>query len=127
MRRLLPRFAILLIVAGGHAACRREPAQPDLQPDRDVVSGPRRLEWDQPALAGTDVASYRFVIHVDGLEKELADATCGELLQSGSHLCTAELPALSAGRHVIALAAVYEKAGRRFESRRSVSLEIETR
>jgi hypothetical protein len=108
------------------AACRNEPAHHVVPVEDEVPSGPQRIEWDQPALAGTDVASYRFVLHVDGVAKELT-ATCGELLQSGSHLCSAELPELAAGRHVLALAAIHEKGGKRFESRRSLSLELETR
>ena len=127
MPRLVHRSIVLLLAAFADGAC-RAPSEPvaEVQPDSEVISGPQRIEWDQPALAGTDVASYRFVLHVDGVEKELA-ATCGELRQSGSHLCSAELPELSAGRHVLALAAIHEKGGKRFESRRSLSLELETR
>lgn len=120
------RSLYLLSSIEKQTACRSEPAQHEVQSDGEIVTGPQRIEWDQPAQ-GTDVASYRFVLHLDGVEKELADATCGELLPSGSHLCSAELPTMSAGRHVLTLAAVHEKAGKRFESRRSVSFAIETR
>jgi hypothetical protein len=125
MRTLRHQGVILLMALFAAAACRNEPAH-HVVPVDEVPSGPQRIEWDQPALAGTDVASYRFVLHVDGVAKELT-ATCGELLQSGSHLCSAELPELAAGRHVLALAAIHEKGGKRFESRRSLSLELETR
>lgn len=128
MPRPVRRAVLLLLVAFACSGCRSrsEPAPSAAQPDNEIESGPQRIEWDQPAVEGTDVASYRFVLHVDGVAKELA-ATCGERLQSGSHLCSAELPELPAGRHVLALAAIHEKAGKRFESRRSLSLEIETR
>jgi len=126
MRTLRHQGVILLAAFCAGAACRNAPAQPVVPAEEEVISGPQRIEWDQPALAGTDVASYRFVLHVDGVEKELI-ATCGELLQSGSHLCSAELPELAAGRHVLALAAIHEKSGKRYESRRSLSLELETR
>lgn len=127
MSRLIRRTAILWLVALMGSACGSEPAATEVQPVNEVESGPQRIEWDQPALEGTDVASYRFVLDVDGVENELPDATCGELLPSGSHLCDAVLPTMSAGRHVATLVAFYEKAGKRFESRRSVSLEFETR
>ena len=113
-------------MASGGCGRRNETAAAEVQPDNEVLTGPQRIEWDQPALAGTNVATYRFVLHVDGVEKELT-ATCGELLPSGSHLCSAELPELAAGRHVMSLAAIHEKGGKRFESRRSLSLELETR
>lgn len=128
MPRQTRKGAILLLAAFTCGAClsRSEPAVQEVQPDDEILSGPQRIEWDQPALEGTNVTSYRFVLQVDGVERELA-ATCGELLQSGSHLCSAELPELSAGRHVLTLAAIHEQGGKRFESRRSVSLAIETR
>jgi hypothetical protein len=128
MSRLACRAAVVLLTLTACGGCGgwNKPAAPEVQPDVEVLSGPQRIEWDQPALSGTDVASYRFVLHVDGVEKELA-ATCGELLQSGSHLCSADLPELAPGRHVLALAAMHEKDGKRFESRRSLSLELETR
>lgn len=128
MPRPISGSAVLLLAALTCGACRGpvEPTASDLQPGHDLASGPQRIEWDQPALEGTDVASYQFVLQVDGVETELA-AACGELTPSGTHLCSAELPDLSAGRHVLTLAAVHEKDGKRFASRRSVSLAIDTR
>lgn len=129
MVRLIRQTAILLVVTGSYTACgspRDQPAPAPQSESTEVASGPQRIEWDQSALDGTDVASYRFILHIDGTEKELT-AKCGELLQSGNHLCSAELPALSAGRHVIAVAAFHEKDGKRFESRPSVSLTLDAR
>jgi hypothetical protein len=127
MNPLFHRSAILLIAASAPAACVSEPRPPETPPVAEIASGPERIEWDQPAVAGTDVAAYRFVLYLDGVGKDLTEVSCGELLQSGSHLCTAELPPVAPGRHVVTLAAIVEKDGQRFESRQSVSLAIEKR
>jgi hypothetical protein len=123
-----PEIAAVLWLICLLGACGRPPEQraTALQSDQDIASGPQRLEWDQPALEGTDIASYRFLLRMDGVETELTP-TCGELLQSGVHLCSADLPALSSGRHVLTVVAIHERDGKRFESRPSVSLTIDAR
>lgn len=129
MSRLIARTAIVMLLTCSCTACgsrRDQPAPVPQTESTDVPSGPQRIEWDQPALEGTDVASYRFILHMDGADTELT-ATCGALLPSGNHLCSAALPALSAGRHVLTVAAFHETDGKRFESRPSVSLTLDAR
>src|SRR5688572_12478623 len=113
MEQRLPTMAIVLLLACSFACRPSDQPASMVESDSELASGPQRLEWDQPALEGTNVASYRFILRMDGVEKELS-ATCGELLQSGSHLCSADLPALRSGRHVLTLTAIQEKDGKRF-------------
>ena len=122
----ISRIAIVVLQASSFGACVRPGDEPVTvaKTESELPTGPERIEWDQAALEGTDVASYRFVLRMDGVETELT-ATCGELLQSGNHLCSADLPPLTSGRHVLTVAAIREKDGKRFESRPSLSLTID--
>jgi hypothetical protein len=111
------------------ASCRSDPGPPPpVGPPTASVSGVQRterIEWDQPPLQGTDPLSYRFVAYIDDVRTELRDAACRARVRPAIYRCTATLPALSAGRHKIKLAAVPTATGTPLESPRSTVLVVE--
>jgi hypothetical protein len=111
------------------ASCRRDPGPPPpVGPPTASVSGAERIErieWDQPPLQGTDPMSYRFVAYIDEVKTELRDAACRARVRPAIYRCTATLPRLSAGRHMIRLSAISTSTGKPLESPRSTVLVVE--
>lgn len=73
-----------------------------------TVNGTEHLGWLQLVPTGVDPVSYQFVSYVDGVAHSLSDATCpggAGLLQVN---CSASLPPMSAGAHVLTLTTVLE-------------------
>src|SRR5580704_12454274 len=69
----------------------------------------RALRWDQVVSNGVDLASYQFVSYVDGAAHALSDAACqGNTPQVA---CSASLPPMSAGAHVLTLTTVLQSNG----------------
>ncbi len=112
-------------------SCRRDPGPPPPigPPTASVGAAERieRIEWDQPPLQGTDPMSYRFVAYIDDVKTELRDAACRARVRPVIYRCTATLPTLAAGRHMIRLAAVSTATGTPLESPRSTVLVVEKR
>jgi hypothetical protein len=110
-------------------SCRRDPGPPPPvgPPTASVAAAARveRIEWDQPPLQGTDPMTYRFVAYIDDVKTELRDAACRARVRPAVYRCTATLPTLSTGRHMIRLAAVSTATGKPLESPRSTVLVVE--
>jgi glucose/arabinose dehydrogenase len=74
-------------------------------PSMALVNGDERIAWDQPTAARSSRA-LTFAAYVDGIRVPLIDAVCQPVLTSNGSPCSAPLPPLSAGRHLLEIVAV---------------------
>jgi hypothetical protein len=99
-----------MFVISSLASCRAPaPAAPP-HPERapvPVVAGPgSHIAWDQPVLDGTTVDRYRFELLVDRVRIALDSVRCEERPGASAASCTAPLPTLDPGPHMIAVVAL---------------------
>ena len=87
------------------------------------ITGNERLGWDQTASTTDELARLRYVIYVDGVRSELADATCGSTAGAAGYACSARLPAMTAGTHTLEVAS-YVDSGTIIESPKSSPLRV---
>jgi hypothetical protein len=123
MRRLVTATLIALaaVSCGGKSNPSPSPTpSPSGSDDAVPVSPGQRLGWAQSAPNQQAIRDYRFVLFVDDMPAPLADASCAAA--SGDFDCTAALPAMPAGRHVLQLLTTDSTTGR--ESPRSAQLVI---
>ena len=116
IRRPLVVLACCLVIA----ACSKKPSP--AAPPGDSITGRERIGWDQAAADGTEVASLRYAVYVDGVRSELTGASCTAAAQAGFS-CSAPLPALSAGSHTLELAS-FVADGLVVESAKSAPLRV---
>jgi glucose/arabinose dehydrogenase len=89
------------------------------------VTGAERISWDQQAGTADELATFLYLIYVDGEGTEAQGVSCAP--QAGSALfgCSGQLPPMSAGRHALALSSYIDIDGTRIESQRSATLNVE--
>jgi glucose/arabinose dehydrogenase len=119
------RTALALLCGTILTACDREPPAPPSVPGPDErVTGDERLGWEQPALDAGDLETYRYAVYVNGARVELSDAACDAGAGPTGFACTARLPPLTAGTHVLELASFIVDEGIVLESVRSTPLRL---
>ena len=96
----------------------KTPTSADPTPS-STLTGSERLAWSQPAVPA-QASSYTYRLYVDGVPVPLEGAAC-TVSSPGLYDCTAPLPRLSSGRHVLEVAAV---SGEGVESPRSPSITV---
>jgi glucose/arabinose dehydrogenase len=107
------------------AACDREPPMPPSVPASDErVTGGERVGWDQRAADATGISTYRYAVYVDGARVELSDVVCAEAAGTAGFACSARLPPLTAGTHVLELASFVIDQDIVLESPRSAPLRV---
>jgi hypothetical protein len=110
------------------SSCRPDPGPPPPAPPvEEALNGGERLAWHQEVLPGTDLPTYEFALYVDGVRRYLAGATCDLTPAAAGHACSAPLPQLGRGRHLVVIAATCEFGGRRREGPPSVPLMLTIR
>lgn len=102
---------LVTIVAAGVAAAQDQTST--------RVSGGERVEWQQYAASDDDFGALAFLIYVDGIPSPALDVHCRPRLTV--FVCTAPVPQLARGEHVIEMTARYSN-GR--ESDRSSPLRV---
>src|SRR5215204_800907 len=113
-------FLVFLTVACGK---NNPPApSPGTSPGESVTGG-ERLGWDQAASTAAELATFRYVIYVDGVRSELTGVTCGTTAGAAGYQCSGRLPAMTAGSHTLELA-TYTDAGSVIESAKSSPLRV---
>lgn len=119
---------MLLLLLAGCGPDRREPSNRvpggSVDPDGQVVSGSGRLAWDQLAPDAVAIGQYSYAAYVDEVRIELNDATCSSEGSPRSYSCSARLPPLSPGRHVIELVTIHTFNGMTTESERSAPIVV---
>ena len=102
------RFLCVLACCAAVAAC-QDPAPPAPSPGGgstgETITGRERLGWDQQAASAAELASYRFIIYVDGARTEVADASCASTGGTAGFACSGRFPSMSPGAHTLELAA----------------------
>lgn len=89
----------------------------------ESITGRERIGWDQQAGDVNELATFRYVIYVDGVRSAIPDASCGASTGSSGFPCSGRLPAMSNGAHTLELAAVRAQDPDA-ESPRSTSLRV---
>lgn len=119
--------AICLLVAALTLACGgdRPPSTPSPPGTGtgETITGRERIGWDQPAATPSELATFRYVVYVDGSRTELTDVTCAQSATASGFACSARLPAMSNGAHTLEIAAYYDSSGV-VESAKSAALRV---
>ena len=119
-----PLLLLVVLACCGGADPRKDP-QP-ASPDEYVVQGWERLAWNQSAPSASDVARYDYAVYVDGQRRTLERVVCTPDRPSGGSVCTAPLPVLLPGRHLVEVVAVANVGGQLLESARSAPIVVTT-
>jgi glucose/arabinose dehydrogenase len=90
------------------------------------VSGGERLGWSQQAANASELSTFQYAIYIDGNRSVLSGASCGTIAASAGFDCSAPLPILTAGSHIIELAA-FAVDGGVLESAKSSPLRVTLR
>ena len=106
-------------------ACKKAPAPPamDAPGATETINGTERLGWDQPAADAVELAAIQYALYVDGSRTELAGASCATVSSAAGFSCSAQLPSLSPGAHILQLSSFIDDGGV-FESARSDALRV---
>lgn len=121
------RHAAAVLLLGALAACGDPPPpspNPSPSPGSETITGRERIGWTQGAADAIDLGAIRYAIYVDGARRVLDAATCGPTAGATGFECSAPLPALTAGAHVLELASFFTSGGNVLESARSSPLRV---
>lgn len=102
-------LVLLVAMAAVPSACgsAKSPTRPGIEADATIpITGSERLGWSQPGGSLDEVSALRFRLSIDGTPVELTGVSCAPAAAAGRYDCSAPLPRLSAGRHVLSLSAV---------------------
>jgi glucose/arabinose dehydrogenase len=115
--------ALLLVCL---SACGGQPPQPPSSANgsergEQRVTGTERLGWAQAAPSLQELIAYRYWVYVDGARAPL-HARCIYGLSVRTRTCSAPLPPLSPGRHVLELTTTVTRDSQTVESARSQPL-----
>jgi len=100
------------------------PSQPSPSPGPGVpISGSERIGWDQSAGDPAGPPGYTYWIYVDGTRSRLGLVDCSSSAGTAGYPCSAPLPPLSPGPHVLELSASIGSDGR-LEGPRSLPFSV---
>src|SRR5437588_2301403 len=108
------------------AACSgKTPAPPGITPlpTGETITGAERIGWTQRASDAVDLMLIKYALYVDGTRSELAASCEDSALSADGFACSAKLPALTAGAHVLELVSFLVDGGV-LESPRSAALRV---
>jgi glucose/arabinose dehydrogenase len=109
---------MLAAMAGASCAGSNPPSPSASGQNPPVASG--RIAWSQSAPAAAALQNYDFVLFIDGARTSLSGSTC--TAAERDYECSAPLPQLTSGRHVVELSTVDRVT--RLESPRSEPLAV---
>ena len=124
LSRLLTAFIVLMPLAG--CDNQEPPAPPEAgPPSGDVAAAPGdRLGWTQRAGDAIELAAFQYALYVDGNRVTLAGASCAPSAAEGFFDCSAALPSMTPGVHMLELAAFVFDGSTTVESPRSGVLRV---
>jgi hypothetical protein len=90
------------------------------------VAGTERLAWTQTAADNRESSTFRYAAYVDGIRVELMDVSCNPASSptSTAFECSAPLPAMSTGTHVLEVAMFIVEGSAVRESPRSAPMKV---
>jgi glucose/arabinose dehydrogenase len=89
-----------------------------------TITGTEHLAWDQPAGSAAELATFSYLVYVDGVATEAQGVSCATVTESTGFACGGPLPSMSAGPHALALSAYIVSNGVRLESALSAALNV---
>lgn len=101
--------AALVVTACGGSTTPPSPSPPG--PGGESITGRERLGWDQRAGSTSELQTFRYAIYVDNVRSELGGVACAATSGEAGFPCSAPLPAMSNGTHVLELAAFIDRDG----------------
>jgi len=124
----VPRLWILAGIAALALACggKSQPAPPATSPaPGQTVTANNRLGWDQAAADAVELAAIRYAVYVDGVRSELTDVSCATTTATnGKYECSARLPSMMPGPHLLELTAFVVVDGNVMESPKSSGIQV---
>lgn len=127
MRKMAGRLLVVLLAWVLLAGCdKKEPPSPDPEnPSTDVqVSGSERIGWSQQASDAIQLGLFQYVVYVDGARRMLTGVNCSSVATAAGFECSAPLPPLTPGLHVLEVASVVLDPSGALESTRSSPLRV---
>jgi hypothetical protein len=124
---LISRIACTLLAAATIACGKTAEAPPSVTAEpTEHVAGTERFAWTQTAADSREVKTFRYAAYVDGIRVELMDVSCEPPASptSTTFECSAPLPALSAGTHVLEVAMFIVEGSAVRESPRSAPMKV---
>ena len=108
------------------AACdKKSPDAPDTGGSGGVeqITGNERIGWQQAASTPAELSTFRYNIYVDNVRTEMQNVACGSDATSTGFSCSARLPSMTPGRHVLEITTFVDGSPEN-ESARSVALTV---
>jgi hypothetical protein len=90
------------------------------------VTGTERFGWTQTAADNRDASTFQYAAYVDGIRVELMDVSCKPPASptSTDFECSAPLPAMSSGAHMLELVTFTVEGSAVRESPRSAPMKV---
>ena len=95
---------------------------PGSSPPR-TITGTERIGWDQQAGSADELATFHYLIYLDGVGTDAQNVSCDTQASAGFG-CSGQLPSMSAGPHLLAVSAYIDSGGMRLESPRSETITV---
>jgi len=89
-----------------------------------TVTANSRLAWDQAAADAVELATFRYAIYVDGARSEISDVSCATSATDGKYVCTARVPSMSPGPHLLEVSTFLVVDGNVLESAKSAGIQV---
>ena len=108
------------------AGCGSPPPDPGatVPAGTERITGSERLGWSQEAGSVEELATFHYLIYVEDAANEAQGVTCTTDAGPAGFSCTAGLPSMTAGQHVLMLSTYIEVGGTRLESPRSTPINV---
>ena len=129
MRSRLVIAAFAIVIAGCDSPQPAPPPTPDPgpggpPPGGERITGSERIGWSQQAANGEELSTFRYLIYVDSAAADAQDARCSSTAGPAGFACTARMPSMSAGPHVLSMSSYIDSGGSRLESPRSAAVNV---
>jgi hypothetical protein len=120
MTRAVPPLLALAILASFNCGGSNGPADGGQEPP-PPSSNSERLAWDQRLASGENSSDYGYAVYIDSRRSDLSSTSCGAP-NSGVVSCTAPLPVMTPGTHVLELVSFRRADG--IESERAAPVTV---
>lgn len=90
----------------------------------ESITGRERIGWNQPAENPAQLATFHYVIYIDGARSELHGVACPPAAEAAGFSCSAPLPPMTNGVHTLELATFVQNGESVIESPRSPGLRV---
>src|SRR5262245_61513112 len=95
-------FGCLCITLALAACDKKSPDAPDTgSGNAEQITGNERVGWQQAAASSAELSTFRYNIYIDNVPVEMQGVTCGNASTSTGFSCSARLPSMTPGRHVL--------------------------